>query len=110
MLSEPTQIQFINPDGLNKNPAFTNVVAVTGPVKTVYIGGQDAIDSLGNIIGKGDILPGKEGDDYWWADFNVMLQKRWQRAAQTSAMIDAIRAGYCTIEAASAPPMSGARH
>ena len=55
MSSKPTQIQFINPDGLNKNPAFTNVVAVTGPVKTVYIGGQDAIDSSGNIVGKGDI-------------------------------------------------------
>lgn len=49
------QVQFINPDALNKNPAFTNVIVVTGPVKTIYVGGQDAVDSSGNIVGKGDI-------------------------------------------------------
>jgi enamine deaminase RidA (YjgF/YER057c/UK114 family) len=38
-----------------KNPAFTNVVVVTGAVKTIYIGGQDAVDSSGAIVGKGDI-------------------------------------------------------
>lgn len=49
------QVQHINPDDLSKNPAFTNVVTVTGPVKTIYIGGQDALDASGNIVGKGDI-------------------------------------------------------
>jgi enamine deaminase RidA (YjgF/YER057c/UK114 family) len=49
------QIQHINPDVLSKNPAFTNVIAVTGHVKTVYIGGQDALDASGTIIGKGNI-------------------------------------------------------
>ena len=28
-------VQYLNPDGLSKNPAFTNVVVVTGAVKTV---------------------------------------------------------------------------
>jgi enamine deaminase RidA (YjgF/YER057c/UK114 family) len=49
------QVQHINPDDLSKNPAFTQVVAVTGPGKTIYIGGQDAVDASGAIIGKGDI-------------------------------------------------------
>ena len=49
------QVQYINPDGLSKNPAFTNVIVVTGSVKTVYIGGQNALDASGTIIGKGDI-------------------------------------------------------
>lgn len=49
------QVSYINPDDLHKNPAFTNVVAVTGLVKTIYIGGQDAVDASGTIIGKGDI-------------------------------------------------------
>jgi enamine deaminase RidA (YjgF/YER057c/UK114 family) len=49
------QVQYINPDTLNKNPAFTNVVVVTGPVKTVYVGGQDAVDRSGTIVGKGDL-------------------------------------------------------
>lgn len=49
------QVQYINSDGLHKNPAFTNVILVTGPVKTIYIGGQDAIDASGAIVGKGNI-------------------------------------------------------
>src|SRR5215211_6435994 len=49
------EVKYINPDSLPKNPAFANVVTVTGPVKTIYIGGQDAVDSLGAIVGKGDL-------------------------------------------------------
>ena len=49
------EVKYINPDSLPKNPAFTNVVTVTGPVKTVYIGGQDAVDPSGAIVGKGDL-------------------------------------------------------
>jgi len=48
------QVRYLNPDGLPKNPAFTNVVTVTGPAKTVYVGGQDAVDASGTIVGKGD--------------------------------------------------------
>lgn len=48
------KVQYLNPDTLNKNPAFTNVVIASGPVRTVYIGGQDAVDASGAIIGKGD--------------------------------------------------------
>ena len=54
-ISTNGQIQHINPDVLSKNPAFTNVITVTGHVKTVYIGGQDALDASGTIVGKGDI-------------------------------------------------------
>jgi enamine deaminase RidA (YjgF/YER057c/UK114 family) len=49
------QVEYISPDTLNKNPAFSNVIVVTGQVKTVYVGGQDAVDASGNIIGKGDL-------------------------------------------------------
>ncbi len=45
-----------------------------------------AFSIFSDIIGKGDILPGKEGDDYWWADFNVMLQKRWQPRPELAAL------------------------
>ena len=48
------QVQYRNPDTLNKNPAFTNVIVVTGSVKTLYVGGQNAVDASGTIIGKGD--------------------------------------------------------
>ncbi|HLO15379.1 MAG TPA: RidA family protein [Anaerolineales bacterium] len=49
------QVQHINPEGLSKNPAFTNVIVVTGQAKTIYIGGQDAVDASGTIVGKGDL-------------------------------------------------------
>ena len=48
------QVQYMNPDTLNKNPAFTNVIIVSGSAKTLYVGGQNAVDAAGNIIGKGD--------------------------------------------------------
>jgi enamine deaminase RidA (YjgF/YER057c/UK114 family) len=53
--ANPGSVQHFNPDGLTKNPAFTNVVVVTGAAKTIYIGGQDAVDKSGKIVGKGDI-------------------------------------------------------
>jgi enamine deaminase RidA (YjgF/YER057c/UK114 family) len=49
-------VRYINPDSLNKNPAFTNVVVVEGNVRTVHIGGQDAINASGEIVGQGDIV------------------------------------------------------
>lgn len=48
-------VQHLNPYGLHKNPAYSQAVVVTGNVKTVYIGGQNAVDSAGTVVGKGDI-------------------------------------------------------
>jgi enamine deaminase RidA (YjgF/YER057c/UK114 family) len=49
------EVRHINPDTRPVNPAFTNAVVVTGPVRTVYIGGLDAVNASGEIVGKGDI-------------------------------------------------------
>lgn len=38
------------------NPAFTQVVAVSEPVRTIYVSGQNAVDTAGSIVGKGDIV------------------------------------------------------
>jgi len=48
-------VQHLNPDTLPRNPAFTQAIIVTGAAKTIYIGGQDAVDAAGSIVGKGDI-------------------------------------------------------
>jgi enamine deaminase RidA (YjgF/YER057c/UK114 family) len=48
-------VRYLNPDELPKNPAFTNVVVVSGNVRTIYVGGQDAVDAAGNIVGKNDL-------------------------------------------------------
>ena len=55
LASAKGQVQYLSPDTLSKNPAFTNVVVVSGSVKTVDVGGQDAVDASGAIIGKGDL-------------------------------------------------------
>lgn len=49
------QIKHINPDGLSKNPVFSQIVTTQGNGRTVYIGGQDAVNRQGEIVGKGDI-------------------------------------------------------
>lgn len=48
-------LQHLNPDGLHKNPAFSQAIAASGSVRTIYIGGQNAVDSTGKIVGKGDM-------------------------------------------------------
>ncbi len=49
------EVTHLNPGTLHKNPAFTQVITVTGPARTIYIGGQDAVDAQGHIVGKGDL-------------------------------------------------------
>jgi len=48
-------VQHLNPDSLHKNPAYSQAVVVTGNVRTVYVGGQNAVNAAGEIVGKGDI-------------------------------------------------------
>lgn len=50
-----SKIEFLNPDTLLKNSAFSQVAVTKGNGKTIYIGGQDAITKDLEIIGKGDI-------------------------------------------------------
>lgn len=48
------QVQYINPPELPAH-GYTNVVTVQGNVKTVYVGGQDAVNAKGEIVGIGDM-------------------------------------------------------
>ena len=38
-----TQIEYMNPEGLHRNPAFSQVVTVNPGCRTVYVGGQNAV-------------------------------------------------------------------
>ncbi len=49
------EVTFMNPDGLFKNPAYSQLVVTSGPMKTIYVGGQNAVDDKGQVVGKGDI-------------------------------------------------------
>ncbi len=54
-MSSSGQVQHLNPAHLSKNPAFTQVISVSGNFKTVYVGGQNSVDATGAIVGKGDL-------------------------------------------------------
>lgn len=47
--------EFLNPETLFSNPAFSQVAVVSGSNRTIYIGGQDAIDREGKVVGKGNL-------------------------------------------------------
>jgi enamine deaminase RidA (YjgF/YER057c/UK114 family) len=48
-------VKHLNPEGLHKNPAYSRAVVTTGNVMTVYVGGQNAVDVSGEVVGRGDI-------------------------------------------------------
>jgi len=48
-------VELLAPDGLVRSPAFSHVAVVSGPARTIYVGGQDAVDAGGAIVGKGDL-------------------------------------------------------
>jgi enamine deaminase RidA (YjgF/YER057c/UK114 family) len=56
---EPTmtsgRVELLSPDGLVRSPAFSHVAVVSGAVRTIYVGGQDAVTATGEVVGKGDL-------------------------------------------------------
>ena len=50
------KVSYLNPDTMHRNPVFTQVVTVEGAGRQVHIGGQNAVDSRGNIVGAGDLV------------------------------------------------------
>ena len=48
-------MKHLNPEGLHKNPAYSQAVVTEGNVRTVYVGGQNAVDASGQVVGRDDI-------------------------------------------------------
>lgn len=69
-------VGYVDPDELHKNPAFTNVVVVEEPVRTVHVGGQNAVDDSGDIVGKGDVAPPRR------SRCSVTCGRRWRPEAR----------------------------
>jgi len=47
--------QYFNPETLARNPAFTQAISVPAGARTVYVGGQNAVDASRNVVGRGDL-------------------------------------------------------
>jgi enamine deaminase RidA (YjgF/YER057c/UK114 family) len=50
-----TEMSLLRPDGLVHSPAFSHVAIVPPGATTIYIGGQDAVDADGKLVGGDDI-------------------------------------------------------
>jgi enamine deaminase RidA (YjgF/YER057c/UK114 family) len=50
-----SRIQRLRPDGLVRSPAFSHVAIVPPGAATIYVGGQNAVDAEGALVGEGDI-------------------------------------------------------
>jgi len=50
------RVEYFQPEGLHRNPAFSQAVTVDGPARMVYVGGQNAVSAEGAIVGIGDIV------------------------------------------------------
>jgi enamine deaminase RidA (YjgF/YER057c/UK114 family) len=48
-------IQRIRPEGLVSSPAFSHVAIVPPGATTIYVGGQNAVDVDGSLVGAGDV-------------------------------------------------------
>lgn len=44
-------ITHLNPETLHRNPAFTQIITVEAPAKLIYVGGQNAVNTKGEIVG-----------------------------------------------------------
>lgn len=53
--SRMAPIQRIRPEGLVFSPAFSHVAVVPPGATTIYVGGQNAVDADGTLVGPGDV-------------------------------------------------------
>jgi enamine deaminase RidA (YjgF/YER057c/UK114 family) len=53
-------IQRLRPQGLVSSPAFSHVAVVPPGATTIYVGGQNAVDAAGALIGEGDVAAQSE--------------------------------------------------
>jgi enamine deaminase RidA (YjgF/YER057c/UK114 family) len=48
-------IQRLNPEGLFQSPAFSQTIVTQGPGRTIYVGGQNAVDAQGQLVGPDEL-------------------------------------------------------
>ncbi len=52
--SEPTRPLLLRPAGLVSSPAFSHVAVIPPGARTILVGGQNAVDAEGNLVGGAD--------------------------------------------------------
>ncbi|MFC7615041.1 RidA family protein [Actinokineospora soli] len=81
----------LRPDGLVRSPAFHHVAVVPAGASTVYIGGQNAVDGDGALVG---------GDDVAAQTRQVMANLRTALAAAGAELGDVVLLTILLVEGA----------
>ena len=50
-----TVMTLLRPEGLVRSPAFSHVAVIPPEAATIYVGGQNAVDAKGTLVGADDI-------------------------------------------------------
>ena len=50
-----SELVYVNPETMHKNPAFSQGIIIPAGMRMLIIGGQNAVDQRGEVVGKGDI-------------------------------------------------------
>lgn len=74
-------VRLLRPEGLVPSPAFSHVAVVPPGATTIYIGGQNAVDATGTIVG---------GDDVGAQTAQVMKNLQTALAAAGATMSDVV--------------------
>lgn len=74
-------VRLLRPEGLVRSPAFSHVAVVPPGATTIYIGGQNAVDATGTIVG---------GDDVGAQTAQVMKNLQTALAAAGATMSDVV--------------------
>ena len=78
-----------NPEGLFNSRAYSQVVTVSGNGKTIYIGGQNAINSEGQLIGR---------DNFELQTKQVLENLRTALAAENATFNDIIKLNIYMVD------------
>jgi enamine deaminase RidA (YjgF/YER057c/UK114 family) len=84
-----TSIELIRPAGLVQTPAFSHLAVVPPQATHIYIGGQNAVDADGNLVGRDDIVAQVE---------QVMANLQTALAAAGASMNDVISLAITLVD------------
>ncbi len=84
-----TSISLLQPDGLVRSPAFSHVAVVPPGATHIFIGGQNAVDAQGTLVGQGDFVAQVE---------QVMANLKVALAAAGATMTDLVSLSLAVVE------------
>lgn len=65
-------IEYINPENMALPRGYSHAISVSGNHKTIYIGGQNAVNQKGELVGKGNF---KEQTEQVLSNIEKILEK-----------------------------------